>query len=278
MNQKHLLLSLFAVLLLVFGDCARQSVLAQTPDTQSGPASQNTKVLRPLPDHAGTGFNNAADRWRLTAVDPQSQIDTVSKVVRAQRNAYWKEPLESAYRLYTGGGSTSAVGMVSGGSYNTTAPEFRYVAGAAWVIATFENFHVYAIDPDYHLPYTEINFRVDHVIRAPEDLHLSAGILIDLGLPGGRVKTPHGNINSLHINPHQYFFQPGHKYLLQLLPVDKQSFFVELKRWDITSGTVQPDDPREVDRSNRGASAINGMSISDLLNYLPSALPTEPIK
>ena len=264
---------------LVFGDCARQLVLAQTPDTQSGPASQNTTVLQPLPDHTGTGWNSAHNRWQQTAVDIQSQVDTVDPTERAQRNVTWKWTLSL---LNTG----TPLIMI-----DDTRPELDVADNSVWVIATFENYHIYAIDPAYHILYTEINLRVENVIRASPDLHLSVGDLIDVGIPGGKVKSPARNIVSFNLEPHQYDYQPGHKYLLRLLPAGKssgnplvpdttikQTYFHPYKRWDITSGTVQPDDQVEVSRAARGASVLKGMSISDLINYLQSVLPPEPKK
>jgi hypothetical protein len=270
MNQKHLLLSLFAVLLLVFGDCARQSVLAQTPDTQSGPASQNTKVLQPLPDRTGTGWNSAHNRWQLTAVDPKSRIDTVSPLIRAQRNAYWQGPQQHSHRILSGEGN------IGGPLVLRSAPELPYLKGATWVIATFESFQVFAADPDYDVIYSEMNFRVEHVVRTPNSIRLSTGDLIALDFRGGRIKTAQGNTVSSLLSPSQYFYQPGHTYLLQLLHVDQGDFFFSHKRWDVTSGTVQPDDVGEIDRAGRGASMLNGMPVNALINFLPSALPDEP--
>jgi hypothetical protein len=275
MNSKHLRLTVFTFLLLVYGFCDSHYLLAQTPDTQSGPASQNTKVLQPLPDRTGTGWNSAHNRWQLTAVDLQSQVDTVSPIVRTQRNRYWQPTLEIAYKQ-ANGSTTMAVGGGSG-SYGP-APEFPDVEGSVWAIGTFESVHVYATDSDYHLLYTEMTIELENVFRAPEYLNLSAGILIDCAVSGGRVKLPNGIINSLQLSPNKHFPQPGHKYLFLLRHIDQGNFFIINKSWDISSGIVRPEDPREEDRAARGASTINGMSVNDLINYLPTVLPIEPKK
>jgi len=167
--------------------------------------SQETPGLQRLPGHSDSSFANAANRWQLTATDPRSQLDTVSPEVRGERNAYWKGPLEAAR------GSSGAYGAYLPG----TPPEFTFEPGDIWVIATFEGFHVFEINSDDQLIYTEMNFRVEHVFRQPEGSSLSSGSLIDAGMPGGRIKSPNGEIISSQIQPSQYSVQLGHKYLMQ---------------------------------------------------------------
>jgi hypothetical protein len=228
--------------------------------------SQDAPSLQRLPQHSEASFASAANRWQLTAIDPRSQVDTVSPGLRAQRNAYWKGPLEAA----------RSAPNVSEGAFMGTDPEFPVEPDAAWVIATFEGFHVFAIDPEYQLIYTEMNFRVEQVFKKSASLSLSGGSLIDADIIGGRIKSPTGEINSLRVGPHRYFFQVGHKYLLLLSYQPTGGFYWAAKRWDLSSGKVEPDGPLEIERAARGKSSIAGMSIADLVNYLPSVLPDEP--
>ena len=229
--------------------------------------SQGAPPVQRLPHQSDTGFANAANRWQLTAISPDSQVDTVDPPVRAQRNAYWKAPLEAIRGL-----------EVFPGPYLSDAPEFPTVKGAAWVIATFESFHVFTIVPDYQLIYTEMNFRVEQVVKQPTYLFLSTGSLIDTDFAGGRIRTPKGDIVSSHVSPFEHFFQPGHKYLLQVVYNAGGGFYWAYKRWDLSSGKVKPDDPGEMYRAAHGNSSIDGMSVSDLANFLPTVLPDEPEK
>jgi hypothetical protein len=186
----------------------------------------------------------------------------VSPVLRAQRNAYWKAPLEAQRGL-----------SAAQGSYVEDAPEFPSEPDDAWVMATFEAFHVFAIDPDYQLTYTELNFRIEKVFKQAASLSLSSESLIDADMPGGRIKSPNGDILSFRIAPFPYFFLLGHKYLVHLSYQAQGGFFFAGKRWDISSGRVQPDDPGEIGRAAHGKSSIAGKSVTDLVNYLPSVLP-----
>jgi hypothetical protein len=148
--------------------------------------------------------------------------------------------------------------------------------GRTWVIATFETFHVYAVDHDYELLYTEINFRVENVLKLPEGLSLSDSALVDAGLPGGRVRMPKGEIATSRVEPKKYEFQPGNRYLLQLLYEPKGDFFIANQRLDLTSGKVEPYTGIALERLANKNSAIVGMTVPELIRYLPSVLPDEP--
>ena len=219
-------------------------------------------------------FDNAANNWQLTAIDVQSQIDTVDPSVRAQRNTYWKRARETDLE---GTGNGSVLNSAPG-PYLTDAPEFPSVKGASWVIASFVSFHVFAIDPYYRLIYTEMNFRVDQLLKEPSYLTLSNGSVVDVDFPGGCVKAPSGKTFALVVSARQYFFQPGHKYLMQVVYNEEGGFFWEGKRWDISSGIVKPDDPGEIYRAQHGNSLIDGMTVPDLRIHLPSLLPDESEK
>lgn len=231
----------------------------------------NSTALQRLPDHSGAGWNTAANRWRLTAIDPRSQIDTVSPQIRAQRNSFWNGPLQTAYDA-----SVHSAASFSGGQvFLKSDPEIPNIPNSVWVIATFQGFHVFAIDTAQHLVYTEINLQVENVISKPEGLSLSAGSSIDIGISGGRIKSPSGNVVNSGLQPRQYDFQLGHKYLLQLLYEPQGRFFLPQKRWDLTSGVVKPDQAQELDRVARGDAVIDGMTEQDVKNYLTSVLSSE---
>jgi hypothetical protein len=244
MNAKILRLTVCAFLLLAYGFCDKPYLFSQ--DTAN----------------SGTKWDSAANRWQLKAVDLQSQVDTVSQATRDQRNAHWRVPLESAYNASKGAAGTVTVGN----GFILDALELPNVKGAIWVLATFKTFHVFAIDPDFHLIYTEMNFQVDKVISQPDDSNLSIGSAVDLGTPGGRVKTPDGTFVASRIDPIDYFFRTYEEQL--------GGEFVTHRWWDITSGTVQPDTPEQIARAKRGDSAIIGMTVHDLVSYLTKNLPS----
>jgi hypothetical protein len=223
-------------------------------------------------------FTNAANKWQLSAAKLESQIDTVNPILREQRDAFWKVPL-ATYRDEKKAAEASGGAMfTSPGSwfYSPGDPEFSAVKGATWVIATFESFHVYASDRDYELLYTEMNFRVEQIFKQPEGLSLSGGALVDAAIPGGRIESPNGKVFTSRIEPEQRGLQPGHKYLLQLLYEPQGAFFLANACWDVSSGKVESDSPVEAYRIAHGRFSIVGMSLSDLINYLPKALPDDP--
>jgi hypothetical protein len=151
--------------------------------------------------------------------------------------------------------------------------EFPALPDDVWVIATFENNHAFMIDNDPALIYSEMNFRIEHIFKKPDNLSLSVGDLIDAGIAGGRLKTSErGSVSPTWLRPADHYYRKGHKYLMQLAYEAQGGFFYAYTRWDISSGKVQPDGPVEIERANRGESAIAGMSVTDLIRYLPSLL------
>ncbi len=242
-------------LLLLLAACCAWHVTAQ--DASSGnPISQEDWSMAP-------------NRWQLTPANIRTQMDTVSPTVRAKRNAYWKAPLEAFYNTPKGGRA-----VVSGGSFIRNLPELRNVDGSVWVLATFQSFHIFAIDEEFKLVYTEINFRIDTIISQPDTTGISENAVMDVGIPGGMLRTSSGQVISSRVEKQQYAFQLGHRYLLQLTK-DPQlaGEFTVNKRWDITSGYARPDTPDEVDRADHGQSSIAGLSVPALLDFLKRQLP-----
>jgi hypothetical protein len=76
--------------------------------------------------------------------------------------------------------------------------------------------------------------------------------------------------------PVQHFFQPGHPYLIQLLYEPKGEFFLVNERRDLSSGRVEPSPIFESEGLPNNGSSIAGMTVPELINYLPAVLPDEP--
>src|ERR1700722_12249609 len=253
--------------------CCASTIWAQDSNCPC-PSSQNESqahaTSQPASLNIEPDFSDAQNKWQLDAADLASQVDTVNATLREERDAFWRKPLEEYREMAKGNFG------VGGAGYLANQPEFSAVKGATWVIATFESFRAYAVDHDYELLYTEINFRVENVLKLPEGLSLSDGALVDAGIPGGRVKTPKGEIVTSRVEPKKYEFQPGHRYLLQLLYEPKGDFFIANQRWDLTSGKVEPYTGIALERLANKNSAIVGMTVPELIKYLPSVLPDEP--
>lgn len=263
-------LTLLVIVLLNYEFCDKHYLLSQSIGEPTAGTPQSSGPLQPLPNHTGSGWNAAANRWQLAAIDPRSQSDTVTPDEREKRNAYWTRRLQPVYDLNKRG-----FGVVySPGAGFADDPEFPKVEGGGWVIATFENFHVFAIDPEQHLIYTEINLRVDQVLKASKTFRIVAGSEVDIGLDGGRIKSSDGNIvTSSQLTPRRYDYQPGHKYLLLLKRAEKENYYNTYERWDISSGFVKPDTELEKSRVALGRSSIAGMPADNLIGYLQSVLP-----
>jgi hypothetical protein len=209
-------------------------------------------------------------------MDVAKEIDTVDPELRAQRNEHWRRSVLNVIAP-----SRANVPLVVfpslGVAGDNGGPEFPRKKGAIWLIATFFSFHVFAADADYRLIYTEMNFRVENVIKQPSYSTITNGSVVDVDIPGGRIRTPSGTIKELLLSPRRYFFQSDHKYLMLLVYDENAKFFrADERRWDVTSGIVQPDNIVEKRRSKEGTSLIDGMSVPDLLRFLPTVLSDEP--
>jgi len=274
MKLKHLRLTTSALVLFAYGMQGVPSLHSQEKGQPICDCDCGQRCSSPSEDD----WEKAANRWQHVAVDMVKQTDTVTPDVRAQRNAHW---LDDPTRNMIMHQVLSGVQFTF--SFSGVDPELPSDAAtppqhSVWAIATFDSFHVYAFDPDEKLLYTEINLRIDTVIRADKNLHLAPGSVIDAFRFGGMAKTHKGEIvTSIGLSPRRYDLQAGHKYLLCLLPPDNNGgTFTTEKWWDITSGKVQPDTQDEVERAVRGESKLAGMTVSDLIKYLQTALPPVP--
>jgi hypothetical protein len=217
---------------------------------------------------------SAANRWQLTAIDFSSQSDTATPELRAKRNAYlqphlevareWREPTN----LPPGAVSSWSPGAVVG-----DVPELSAPAHAIWVIAKFESFHVFALDPQYRLIHTEINLRVTQIVKQPSSLSLAVGSLLDCDIIGGRIKKPDGSVASFSVLPSRHSYQPGGTYLMVVTYDPSTEYFDMDNWWDLSSGKVVPGTLVEIGRAAKGNSKLNGLTTVQAVQYLDSVLP-----
>jgi hypothetical protein len=204
--------------------------------------------------------------WRTKPVELAAQTDHIDPAVRAARNVDWDR------RIWT-----PPNGMVLGGgteeAFGPSDPEFPSGARVVWIAGTFESYKVYAAHEETKL-YTEINLRVDTVLRKPASLSsLQPQTLLDIFLVGGSLRFPSGHIVSEKLTFPRYDFRPEHRYLLALLYDPDLFGYLSFKRWDLTSGIVVPDATDEVYRSSTGKSEISGRPVAEALGYLQTRLP-----
>lgn len=244
--------------------CVSPPLFAQSSGTQQS--------VKNSPTSEGSRFFSAENRWRLQAVDLQSQIDTVSPEIRAKRNTYLKKPLEAAVEFWTpapGSGGVAVGGRAIVGPFT----ELPQMPNLIWAIAKFESFHVFTADaPTNRLIYTELNFRVVQVIEEPATVAISLGDLLDNEITGGRIKNADGTVSSLAVEPERHSEQPGHTYLFAVNH-DATTGYIDIQRvWDVTSGKLVPLDLISSAVAARGASKLSGHTITEAVEYLKATL------
>jgi hypothetical protein len=229
-------------------------------------AQEHPSSPRQSPDWLEKQWTGAHNQWQRTPVDIAKQADTVSSDVRAQRNAYWMQ-IPQRWAL-----GAAANGLMPGPTIHV--PEVGEIKGAesVWVAATFEAFHVFAIDPGSTLIYTEENMRVIDVIESPDDVHISAGSLLDVQIAGGALRTAQGTVHISGVDPRPLAPQLGHTYLLHLLYEPHSGTMTTGQRWELSSGALQPDDESEFRRAQEGNAVLAGKSIDEARKYIQSTL------
>ncbi len=208
--------------------------------------------------------------WRSEAKDLSTEGDTVSPDIRKIRDARW----DSAFQVLAG---SSSIGVSSGGSglYTPrTGPptEFERVNDYTWIIGRFETFHVYRTSGGRGL-YTEMNIRVQHVFVGDPHPGLSEGQLIDMPIIGGAATSNGKRIESSLIDDYTPHIQPGHTYLMQVISCERQKefncsggdYYNPGRKWDLTSGVVQPVGEFDVRFAATGKSSIDGTPASTII-------------
>ncbi|HLJ88663.1 MAG TPA: hypothetical protein VKZ53_17720 [Candidatus Angelobacter sp.] len=248
----------------IFAAFCSLCVLAQSPDAQG--------ALRDLTPVEKSEFFSAENRWRLKAIDLRSQADTVTPEVRASRNAYLRPLLQKAAEFWTPAAGAVGIGGGKGSTFGEQ-PELPTIPNGVWVIAKFESFHVFTADAESRLIYTEMNYRVNQVVRQPSPMSLKTGDVLDAQRAGGRMKRADGAIVSFLVEPERHSVQPGRTYLLAGRFDGTTHYFTIDKIWDVTSDKVVPITRDEINRAARGESKLAALSTDQAVQYLNSVLP-----
>jgi hypothetical protein len=224
--------------------------------------------------HTPERFRTAANKWRLTPIDVQSQPDQVPLAVRQARDAFadkfWGKPLPLSVERKSNFGIGEAIGLPPAGN-----PEFPTMRPENfWVIAKFEGYST-LLSSTQRCIYTEIHYRIQHVFDESAVSHrfpdAREGGQIEALIGGGTIRAPWGKTISYSFSPQAYAPQPGHTYLLLFVSHDP-NIYLEQKRWDLTSGAVEAESPDEKLRATQGRSAIAGMTVSQLTTYMEDKL------
>ncbi len=225
--------------------------------------------------HTPERFRTAANKWRLTPIDVQSQNDQAPLAVRQARDAFadksWGKTLPLSVEVPKSDFAIGEpIGLPPAGN-----PEFPPMKPEnLWVIAKFEGYSTF-LSSTQRCIYTEIHYDIQHIFDESAVSHtfpdVREGGQIEALIPGGTIRAPWGKTVSYKFSPEAFSPQPGHTYLLLFVSHHPNIYF-EQKRWDLTSGAVEPDSPLEKVRAKKGRSAIAGMTVSQLATYMEEKL------
>jgi hypothetical protein len=213
-------------------------------------------------------WNKAHNQWQRTPVDISTQTDTARPDIREKRTAHWKQmPL-----FVLKGGMKSSTGFPADLIADIPETDEPKDAEIVWVVARFEAWHVYPINSEETLFYTEKSMRILSVISTPADLSVPVGSLIDVQMLGGTAKTHDGSVRSSAVNPKQFSAQPDHTYLLHLLYKPTDAVFTTWQRWEVSDNVLIPDDPDTFRRAQQGKSMLAGTTVAEASAHIRAAL------
>jgi len=112
-------------------------------------------------------------------------------------------------------------------------------------------------------------------VISPGSSPISAGSVVDIGMIGGTVIDANHKVVTSMLDPERFSLRPGHSYLLELTYDSSGDFYTAGKRWDVTSGSVVPDDAIEVAREKAGKSHIAGVPRAEVLPRMKSILAAQ---
>ena len=207
----------------------------------------------------------AANAWMLTPTPYLEWNKDVPPAVRAQRNRLWDEASGRRVPL-TGPPVEAGSGPVGEDSDIGFEPLdiVGSVLNRAILTATFTKYRSVLSTSELSI-YTEVTLHVDQVFQDRTGSgHPFSNQNITLSLFGGTVALRSGQILSDNTGARELFLEPGHKYLLVLSYEKAGDFYRLADNWDITDGTVRPNDHRTQYLAKEGRSSLNGIAVQQL--------------
>src|SRR5262249_37257348 len=104
---------------------------------------------------------------------------------------------------------------------------------------------------------------------------ISTGSVVDVGMVGGTFLDSNHKAMTSMLDPEPFALRPGHSYLLALAYDSSGDFYMAAKDWDVTSGTVVPDDATEVAREKAGKSHIARTPLAEVSPRIKSILAAQ---
>jgi hypothetical protein len=187
-----------------------------------------------------------AGSWRRAVVDPSIQKDNVAGKERLARNDYWIHHLPSP----NGNGAR--------GITFSDSPELLPDSKSLWAVAVFRGYKIFEPEPDAGA-YTDMRMDIKEVLGNRTPAQIQGRSDIDIGEPGGSIKSIDGNVHQYNLNYKPYTLQRSHTYLLQLRYIAEGNFFLIERCWDLESGTAIPVGIIEAERYRSGATLIGGL-------------------
>jgi len=222
-------------------------------------------------DPSFQAYVGAANAWRLSPVDEQSQVDPASPELRAAREKWMRGGFEMLRKIF---GDLALEDWTAAGGSEINGYEIHRIPNSLWVVAKFESYHVfqYQLTPTVLRIYTEISYRTLQAVKQPGGSSLTEGSFLDECIGGGTLREADGSVKRSIGSPSKYFQRPGRTYLLQLTYDPVTKYYFTVRRWDVTSGTLVPDTDIQVAYAVQNQSPVSGLSLASAIQYLESAL------
>jgi len=204
-----------------------------------------------------------ANEWMTVPRRWVAGQDSLPPKIRASRDRWFDETTGSPTPLTE---STGVFRNNSEGSYFGQPPEFPTAPNRAIMIGRFTSSQP-VLSASARSIYTEAKFDVTDVFQQPLGAPASPNA-ITIGIEGGAVVSESGRVISYSIQPQRYFLEPGRLYLLILDYHKDGDFYLHIKDWDVTDGSVRANNWEDQRRERTGRSAILGLSTTQLTAYL----------
>ncbi len=240
---------------------------AQQPTEPGSPAQANQRLDEPAP----------------IDIAPEP-ADPVERVLRATRNRLFNAPIEIPF---DGGaplkrsrldamppGPPNAVFVDRAPAPPNTRPEdfqLPVVDSSTIVLGSVKRVQPYLSEDGTSL-YTEYTISTEQVIKDSANLALKAGTALALFRMGGALRLASGSVVRLDVHGLGHAPGEGHRYVCFLHYDARGYWFSIVKLWEMRDSGAAPMDPFDQGLANAGRSQYTGMSESDFLNAVRTAV------